>query len=56
MTGPTAWQGGGTNSGQSTVTTNAPGINYEQIMAEFYKTRPEGLKLLPTKDNKQTNQ
>ncbi len=48
-TGGTAWQSGGTNSNQSTITTNAPGINYEQIMAEFYKTRPEGLKILSTK-------
>ena len=40
MIGPTAWQGGGTNSGQSTVTTTAPGINYEQVIAEFYKLQP----------------
>lgn len=49
MVGPTAWQGGGTNSGQSTITTNAPGINYEQLMAEFYKLQPDTLKTLSTK-------
>jgi len=47
--GPTAWQGGGTNSGQSTITTNTPGINYEQLMAEFYKLQPDTLKTLSTK-------
>lgn len=46
MIGPTAWQGGGTNSGQSTVTTTAPGINYEQVIAEFYKLQPNTLKTL----------
>ena len=46
MTGPTAWQGGGTNSGQSTITTNAPAINYEQVIAEFYKYQPYTLKTL----------
>jgi len=46
MMGPTAWQGGGTNSGQSTITTNAPAINYEQVIAEFYKYQPDTLKTL----------
>jgi len=49
MTGPTAWQGGGTNSGQSTMTTAAPGIDADRLFAEFYKLQPEGLKVLSTK-------
>ena len=47
--GPTAWQGGGTNSGQSTITTTAPGIDANRLFAEFYKLQPEGLKILSTK-------
>ena len=46
ITGSTAWQGGGTNSGQSTMTTNAPAINYEQVIAQFYKYQPDTLKTL----------
>ena len=48
MTGPTAWQGGGTNSGQSTMTTTTPGIDADRLFAAFYKLQPEGLKILST--------
>jgi hypothetical protein len=52
ITGPTAWQGGGTNSGQSTMTTNASGLTLnaiDQLLVGFYKLPSEDLKALSTK-------
>ena len=49
--GPTAWQGGGTNSGQSTMTTNTSGISltaYDQLLGGFYKLQSNELKALST--------
>lgn len=51
ITGPTAWQGGGTNSGQSTMTTNASGLTLsaiDQLIVGFYKLQPENLKAIST--------
>ena len=52
ITGPTAWQGGGTNSGQSTMTINASGLTLnaiDQLLVGFYKLSSEDLKALSTK-------
>lgn len=52
ITGSTAWQSGGANSGQSTITTNTSGIDLnavDKLFAAFYKLQPEGLKSLSTK-------
>jgi hypothetical protein len=49
--GPTAWQDGGTNSGQSTMTTNTSGISltaYDQLLGGFYKLQSNELKALST--------
>ena len=51
ITGSTAWQGGGTNSGQSTMTTNTSGISltaYDQLLGGFYKLQSSELKALST--------
>jgi hypothetical protein len=51
ITGSTAWQGGGTNSGQSTMTTNASGLAlnvYDQLLGGFYKLQSNELKALST--------
>jgi hypothetical protein len=51
ITGSTAWQGGGTNSGQSTMTTNASGLTlnvYDQLLGGFYKLQSNELKALST--------
>lgn len=51
ITGSTAWQGGGTNSGQSTMTTNTSGISltaYDQLLGGFYKLQSNELKALST--------
>lgn len=51
ITGNTAWQNGGTNSGQSTMTANASGLTlnvYDQLLGGFYKLQSNELKALST--------